>query len=351
MSHLLLSLIECPQLQADLNNVNACRIYVPENLPVVQFLTSEANTNRVLETSVSPGAGKYRSVQLVYTPRVGEGEVDTALTTDCDNTHFAGQDSETYEIDPTQGVSWSEAVNFAEIAAICTSNPQWIAQRLQAGMDGLTRKMETIASQQLVALYGSFVADGDTGLSAGNTLKTISTIGADDKFTEDAIQEITYSAVNSGFCGMPFVFGYNLIWKYMQKTKAVCCANSGIDFVQFMAENQAMFFSTYRVPAAMGLTNGFLALDAGSAYLLQYNKFSEGSELNVQADKFLRMGTLVDPKTGIEFNYKIYLNPCGEKLNLFLSTAFKVVALPSTFTAGDRFFGTNGILRFNVNNA
>lgn len=349
MSHLILSLIDCPTLQRDLNDVNECKIYPNENLPVTQFLTSELNTNRVLETSVSPGAGKLRTVQLTFTPRVGEGEVDTTLTTDCETALDAGMDSETYTIDPNAGVEWKESVDFSDIATICKSNPQWIAERMQAGMDGLARKMETIATNQLAALYGKFVTNGDSDITIDDTLKTIATVGADGKFTEDAIQEITYSAMNSGFCGIPFVFGYGDIWKYMQKTKAVCCAASGIDFAQFMAQNQAMFFSTYRVPTSLGLTQGFLALDAGSAYLLQYNRFAEGSGQEGD-NSFMRMGTIVNPKNGIEYNFKIYRTICGEKLNMFISTAFKVVALPSTFTGGDRFVGANGILRFNVVN-
>lgn len=350
MSHILLPLIDCPNLQLSLNEINACKTYPVENLPFVNFLPSAVNTNRVLETNVSPGQGKVRTVEMVYTPRTSEAEVDTTLDTTCENDNEAGMNSTEYQIDTTQGVIAKEVIDFANLATICKSNPQWIAERVQAMIDGLKRKMETQITNQVALLYGKFVSNGDSGLSNANTLKTIATKGSDDKFTEDAIQEILYSTQNSGFCGMPFIFGYTEIWKYMQKTKSVCCANSGIDLAAFMAENQAMFFSTYRVPTALSLTNGFLAVDAGSLFLLQYNKFADGSGLALQ-DNFTQHGIIVDPTTGISFNIKTYLNTCGEKLNIHISTAFKVVGLPDDiYSGGDRYEGTNGVLKFNVVN-
>lgn len=351
MSHTLLPLIDCPNLQGDLNEINACKLTPVENLPFINFLPSAINTNRILESRVSPGAGKIRTVEVVYTPRTQEAEIGTTLDTTCENDNEAGMNSTTYEIDPTQGVIAKESIDFANLATICKSNPQFIAERVQAMIDGLKRKMETTITNQVILLTGKFVADGDSGLSAGNTLKTIATKDADGKFTEDAIQEILYSAQNSGFCGMPFVFGYGEIWKYMQKTKSVCCSNAGIDLASFIAENQAMFFSTYRVPAALaGSGQQFLTIDAGSLFLLQYNKFADGSGLALQ-DNFLQHGIIVDPTTGIKFNIKTYMNTCGEKLNIHISTAFKVVGLPDDmYSGGDRFEGTNGVLKFDVSN-
>lgn len=348
MSHTILPLINCPAVQENLNVVNACKNYPPEDLPFTSFLPSEVNTNGVLETLVSPGSGKIRQVQMIYTPRTSEAEVNTTLNTDCENSEDAGANSHTYEIDTTQGVHARESFNFANLAAICQRNPDYIAQRVQAMLDGLRRKMETQITNQIILLTGAFVTDQDSGIAAN--VKTIATKGADGKFTEDGIQEIVYSAKNSGFCYTPFVFGFSEIYKYMLKAQSVCCANSGIDFVKFMAENQAMFMPTYRVPAALAGTEGFLVIDPGSLFLLQYNKFSEGSGLSGTTD-FLQMGIISDPKTGIEYNYKFYLNPCGEIANIFISTAFKVVGLPDDmYSGGDRFEGTNGVLEFKVVN-
>lgn len=353
MSHLLLSLISCPNLQADLNEVAATKNEPNEPLPFLQFLTAPFNTNRVLETSVSPGEGKYRNVTLTYIPRVGEGEVATTLTTDCTTTEDAGMDSTTYQIDPTAGVEWKEKIVFADIAAVCKNNQQYIAQRVQAGLSGLRRKMETQLTSQIALLYGMFNATGEESslLSSNNTLKTIRTVksGSTD-FTEDALQEIVYSAMNSGFSGTPFIFGYNKIYKYMQKAKAVCCANTGIDLMEFMAQNQAMFMASNRIETALG-SDKFLVVDPGSLFLLQFNKFEQNSGLQVN-DGWLQQGIIVDPVSGIPFNYKSYLDPCGEALNLHISTAFKAVGLPDDmYTGGDKFLGTNGVLRFAVSNS
>ncbi len=348
MSHIL-PILNCPALQTSLNNVNMNKSYPKESLPFVNFLPNEINTSRVLEQNVAPGEGKVRSVQLVYSQRYGEAAVSGTLTTNCDSSNEPGKLSSTYEIDTTDGVEWNASFDFNGLAKMCQNNQDYIAEQVQAGLDVLARAMETKITNQIALLAGKFVATDDTGLSESNYLKTIATLDSSGKFTEDAIQEIVYSCRNSGFVYTPFIFGYGKIWKYMQKTKSVCCANTGIDLAQFMAENQAMFMESFRVPAALG-ADRFLAVDPGSLFLLQFNKFEDGSGLDVGTQPFT-MGTIVDPKTGITYNYKAYLACGGEKLSIYISTAFKVVGLPNDmYVANDRFYGTNGVLKFKVVN-
>lgn len=349
MSHIL-PILNCPNLQASLNTVNATRNYPKESLPFLQFLPSDVNSSRVLEQNVAPGSGKVRTVELVYSQRYGEAAVGTTLTTNCDSSNEEGRLSKTYQIDTTAGVEINRSFDFANLALMCQNNQDYIAEIVQSMLDVLSRKMESQVTAQVATLIGKFASDGDTNLSQTNTLKTIATKDSSGKFTEDAIQEIVYSCRNSGFQYTPFIFGYGDIWKYMQKTKSVCCTNAGIDLASFMAENQAMFMESNRVPTALGDATQFLAVDPGSLFLLQFNKFETGSGLDIQTQPFT-MGIIVDPKTGISYNYKAYLACGGEKLSVYISTAFKVVGLPNDlYNAGDRLYGTNGVLKFKVTN-
>lgn len=351
MSHHVMPLIDCPALQIELNEVNACKLMPNENLPLTNFLPSPLNTTNILERSVVPGKGKIRQVQVVYQPRIHEDEVATTLSIGCAEGEDAGMLDTVYEIDTTKGVEAKETISFADISTICKSNASYIAQRVQYLMDVASRKMETILTQQAVLLTGKFVSSGDTGLSVGNTIKTIQTkYTADTKYNENGLSDIIYSVRNSGFCGTPFLFGYGEIWKYFLKTQTLCCAASGVDMAAYANQNPAVFMETFRVPTAFGNDNDFLALDAGALYLLQYNRYEEGSELSGITD-FTKMGVIVDPKTGISWNYKFYLDPCTEKVTITVSTSFKVVGLPDDmYQVGDRFYGTNGVNHFRVTN-
>lgn len=349
MSHLLPALA-CPALQFELNRVNECRTLPMEPTPLLYFLSSDTNTNGVLEGNVSPGRGKLRSVQLTWQQRLSESFASSVLTTDCTTTNEPGLASKTFDIDPDAGVEIKMNWGINEFNRQCMDTQDFIGLTLQNMFDTAARYQETKITQQLAAQLGKFVADGDTNLSEANTVKTIATKYEDGKFSEDGIQEITYSTHNSGFCDIPFVFGYNEIAKYMKKTLATCCAATGVDVNKFMQLNPAVFFPSFRVPTALGLATDFMAIDRGAYYLLTYLKFEDGAPQAVN-DGALKMGLITDPKTGITYNYKAILT-CGEELTIIISRAFQVVKLTpdDLYAANDRFFGTTGGLKFRVTN-
>lgn len=356
MSHIILPLIDCPNLQDSLNNITDKGRNPNEPAPELQFLVSPQNTNRVLETSVSPGSGKIRRVEVVYTPRVGDGEVDTTLTTSCTSENNAGESSTVYDIDENVGAQYAEEIVIADLARRCQSNPEYFSQRVLAILDGVKRKMQIRIAEQMAALYGKFATDGgETGLSAGDTLKTVETkfpAAVDGgKWNPEALQEIMFSTKNSGFTGIPYIFGYGDIWRYWNYLIGLGnSSDGGMDFASYVSQNQAAFLPSLRMHAALNPSGGnkFLAVDAGSLFLLQYNRFED--ELNKVSDGYLKQDIIVDPMTGVPFNYKVS-RTCDETITVIISTAFKVVGLPDDmYSGGDRLEATNGVLRFDIAN-
>ena len=96
-------------------------------------------------------------------------------------------------------------------------------------------------------------------------------------------------------------------------------------------------------------TNKFLVVDPGSLFLLQYNRLA--GNISTIGDDSLMLGTIVDPISGIEFNYKV-IKSCTEKITVIISSAYKVVGLPDDiYDASDRLYKTNGVLQFQITNS
>lgn len=357
MSHVLLPLIDCPNLQLALNNITDKGENPNEPRPELQFLVSPQNTKRVLETTVSPGSGKLRTVEVVYTPRVTEEEVNTTLTTACTTGVNAGESSTTYTLDELVGAEFGEDIAIADLTRRCQGNPEYFAKRVLAILDGVKRKMQSSVADQIALLNGKFASDnGETGLSGGNTLKTVKTkfpAAVDGgKWNPEALQEIMFSAKNSGFTGIPYVFGFGEIWRYWNYLVGLGnFSDGGMDFATYVNQNQAAFMPSISMHKALngsGSGTKFMVVDAGSLFLLQYNRFED--DLAKQKGDMLVMDTIIDPTTGIPFNYKVS-KPCNETVTIIISTAFKVVGLPDDmYSGGDRLEGTNGVLEFQITN-
>lgn len=358
MSVTLLPFVDAPALQISLNAIYQRNPM--EASPELQFLNSPENTNRVLETSVVPGGtGHIRQVQLIYTPRVTEGEVSSTITTDCSKPGKAGDLTKTYQIDTTVGVEYGETISLAELKGRLQTNPEYFAERAYQSMSAVRRKLSTGVANQMVVLNGRFASDnGEKGLSAGNMLKTVATKYAaaldGGKMNPEALQEIIFSSTNSGFTGRPFVMGFGEIMRYFSLLNSSGeYSAGGLNFMKFFESNSVGFMPSIRIHSALngsGSGNKFLVFDAGALHLLQYNKFEDPSAQAAQDN--LVMGTVADPLTGIPFNYKYHLNPCGETVSYIFSTSYKVVSLPDDmYAGGDRLEETNGVLQFAITNA
>lgn len=361
MSYNLSTLIECPDVQLRLADITAKgnNPGSSEPAPELQFLTSQAN-NTGLGVTIVPGAGKLRTAVVTYSPRHLESEVATTLTTSCADGNSPGMLSKTYEIDETQGVEMRKTFVINDLARICQSNPEYFAVEVSKVIDAVKRKMQQGVADQMSVLNGWFARDGGEKISTltGNSIKTIKTkytASIDGgKWNPEGLQEIIYSAQNSGFLGMPFIFGSGEIARYMSLAGSVAnVSDGGIDFQSFVASNRPTFLRSYKMYNALNGSNGtneyFLAVDLQSLFLLQYNRLKDN--ISMTGDDALMLGTIVDPVSGVEFNYKVSKS-CDEKITVIVSTAYKVVGLPDDmFQTTDRLYKTNGVLKFGITNS
>ena len=73
-----------------------------------------------------------------------------------------------------------------------------------------------------------------------------------NKWNPEALQEIIYSAKNSGFTGTPFIFGSGEIYRYLSLADAAAnTSDGGIDFAKFINGNSAAFMQSYKMHNAL----------------------------------------------------------------------------------------------------
>jgi hypothetical protein len=346
MSHTVSSIIACPQIQEDLNRQFTSEIpnnnFEPQGF--TDFVISPMNTSGTLQRQVAPGGGKKRKVELLYTPPILESEISTDPVRKCVSENEAGMLSQEYEIGDT-GVQYDEKFSISNMAEMCKDNPLWFAQRIQAMFDGLYKKIGTINATQLGLLTGKF-GTGETGVT--NNVKTISTRKANGDFDIDALAEMEFAASNTGYGMTPFIFGYHELYKYYKKVASLCCANEGVDYASFAAQNASVFVADKKITNVHG-ANTFFMLKPGAVQLLSYLEFEGASGINTVNDESYKQTVLVDPRTGLRYDFQLK-NDCGD-ISVSLKLNHKLVGLPNDmYSVGDPFHGVTFVNEFAISN-
>lgn len=347
--------VDCPTIQDNINGFFGCdksTMYKENEVSLAQFLMSPANTNGVIDQLVSPGGGKYKTIELTYIPRIKTDDVGTTIIDTCVASTPYGNRSKTYTIDPNVGVYEERYINLDELATICEADESYISKMLLAMMNAAIRKMDIVLANQVMLLAGNF-GQGETGVSGG--VKTVRTrrSSTDTGLSDNFISEIDFASENAGYCYKPVVFGYQELWKAAKELKASCCSASGMNVALLNEILDVTFVANRNVYAAVQLhspTAQFLTLDPGAVQVLSYLKYQGPNGYRVVNDDAYKQTVITDPSTGISFDFRM-LNTCG-KLHFFISKAFKAVGVPTDqFYSGDIYDGTTGVNLYNINNA
>lgn len=348
MSHTSNSLITCPTLQDRLNDhfLKCDPTRLREPIPFLEFLTSPTNTSNVIQKQISAGNGKIRSVELVYEPRLNENEVSTSAVQSCSAGSEAGQRSETYTLDTTVGSSYSEKFVLTSLAEICESDDSYIARRIQYGMDVMIRKMATTTMGQVNALKGAFGPNVAT-VNGSNEL-VVQTKKSNGDIDTNFIEQISFAALDTAYCGIPYIFGYDEIHKAFKRVKAGCCATDGLNVGDFARNEGMVFFTDYRVADAFG-ANHFISVDAGALQLLTYNEFQGPRGIRVIDTEDYKQTIVRDPATGIPFDFTWKFD-CGS-IYMQLKLAHKLIGMPNDmFFVDDRLFEVTGVNEYLITN-
>ena len=173
MSHTGLTLAACPDWQDRLEDY-----FINQTVPhsamaarnevalVTTLMQAENRSN--FHTKLMPGQGKYRDLQLIYTPRPILDEISSSPDHTCDAGNTAGHQSTTYQVDTTKGVSYKETYQLTDLEPICQDNPSWFEETILRLMSACDRKLEDASWADVAAgLVGNF-SSTETSMVAGS---------------------------------------------------------------------------------------------------------------------------------------------------------------------------------------
>jgi hypothetical protein len=349
MSYGFSTYVGCPAVQDELNNqflMNPTE--VQDAIGLLRFINDPVNTNGTLQRVISPGGGKYREVQLRYQPRFTDDSSSSSVIS-CEGGGEYGDTYATYEIDPTVGISRPWTITPADLHARCEEDAAWFAKEVQKHMDKMARDVDAELAAYVVANAGYYIDQEGNKVDSAVTPYPTRTKTSAGVWVDDLIMDTTLGISMIEWNNqMPFLFGDGVPWGYMKAKQAGCCALQGVDLGELSRQNPIVFMRDTALAQALEDYNQFAELGAGAVQMLKYLEY-ESPALMIN-DEALKMGTVVDPKTGLQYDYFAKID-CGV-WNFQLKLAYKFVTLPTdVYNTNDRLVDTNGIILFDINNS
>jgi len=345
-----IGLIPCPEIQGRINEyfLGTTGESNIEALPALEYLNSPSNAGNI-QTTVSPGNGKLRNLDIVYTPRILESQVIQAESRACLATEKYGELKATYSIDENDITQYKELISQQDLIRKCEDDRLYLASRIAAGIDAVERATATRSATQIATLFGSWSASAVTYFSIVADTLSVRTKTA-GVFTPGALEAIDLATVMSGYSGGKVIFSGAALYEGYRNYLAGCCANSGLDVAQLMNLYGTAVAWDRRVAAALGnVSNNFLVMEPGALQFLYYNYNAASLTADFNAP-YANM-VMTSPRTGIPYDVRV-VNACPGEYSIIVELASKTVAMPDDmFRTGDEFAGVNFVNKGVVNNA
>lgn len=335
MSYNLQNVCGCPAFQDDISGYfgNCNYDAIPQDVGVTVFLTSGINTAGRLQTQLSPGNSKIRTVELTYTQRYNPSHVRDNAVPHCDGGLAPSNYCAQYTIDPTEGSSWDMTIDPTNYQEDCgmTIN-EWISNEFLKAMAAIGGRIDQKNITAISENFGEFVTSGLVGPKETKTKST--NVQTDLQLIED----VTYESMMNYYCSVPFAFGGGELFKYMKRVAAGCCADYlAVDLGEYARQNDFVFVADRHVEQIVG-TNHFFTLSAGAVQMITFNRFV-GERMKINDGAYIQ-DTVTDPFTGITYDY-VLKNDCGVWKG-WIGVAHKLVFLPLDLVApDDELYGAN----------
>lgn len=342
------TLINCPEIQAELNgHFGEDPTLTVEPLVLTEFLLSDFNTaateQQSLKEKVSPGGGKSRIVELIYSPRLSESDVsDSEGNESCTADDPPGDVSQQYDVGDRY-LQVSVAINPRDLRYRCEENTTFAAKKIAQKLSQLERALETEYFTALSLLYGNFAAE-ETGVVSKT--KQVATRDSSGKFSTDAMVQVPQSTAWANYPGPPILFGGRQWGEYMQEVNAGCCAIDGINVADLAAQNQMALLKSYRADTIFG-EGAAISVAPRAAQLLEWMEYEGMAFIDLGT---VQQMTITSPRTGQRFDMKINVD-CNGIFNFFIRKYFKLVSMPNdVYFPDDRLAGVVNINRFEIVN-
>lgn len=355
MSCLSTVLQSCPNMQGQINDyfLTCNSSAYSEPMPFAEFITSALNKNGVTQL-VSPGQGKTRTVELVYSKMISESETTTDQERTCTATTKRGNCVAEYTIDTTSNIKAEELVSAADLETQCRDNGDYFQERLAKVLDVLERAVATQISTDSAALIGNWssnVTSQDGSAVANDTvvIKTLKDSSVDPYPTTMSFLDLIFQ--QTGYCGGPVIFAGTKLYQYYQWLLAGCCSSNGVSLEKMLAQYGKAIMYDYRIANALGGNDYALATQQKAMALLHYtlNNWKDGVPNAILQGSNYFSFVATTPRLGIPVDITVK-DDCGSVSIVGYATT-KLVALPDgLFPNNHHMFGVNFVNKLKVTN-
>jgi len=346
----------CPAIQTGIAETFGVGM-APEALPVLEFLTSAVNT-RGLNQLISPGGGKKRTIKLSFFPDLPESTVVEGGAP-CGPFPEIGDNTAEYVLDAPDLVS-GESISAENVANYCMNNAELFRIKLAKHFDVVDKKVATEIATQIFAKKGNYSDSARAFYATGNDEGVIDAqqnLEVRTKLTSGELtgflQSVQQAAQMTGYNpGQIVAFGGAAMQSALQRARAGCCTNSGLNIAEILAQFGFGFAYDRRIAAAFGGQNFSMITVPGAIQLLSYqlagwkDGIPPGPGLGsgyVLFGAFTRAGVPVDV---------IIKDECPGKITFSVTANIQIATLPNNmFYAGEDLEGVNFINAVEVKNA
>ena len=311
---------------------------------LLDALLSDENTTGNEITPIMASAGKNNKLILKHLAPDAEADVADTIANFCEESGS----STTYRYDEVsltlQAQSPVKSLTEAEMRDLCEDGNTFRTKIIAGAMNALVMNIE----KQLIPVFYTGVGGILNGNGAVGTEYQM--LWRDGQLTTDAEGEIKMfrDLMNTGFAGRPQIVGGSGFDTWAKLKQIACCNQYGID-----NSNQGDFSYYYSqnldtVLSSPSNDNPFFVFMPRSAQFVSHPNFV--GEFRKVSDTFIK-DTITDPITGLEFDFHLSYDPCGNDNNgaykWMMSLNFGLWQMPlDLFKSNDDRYKINGNFAF-----
>jgi hypothetical protein len=348
MSYLVSTLSTCKELQDSLDNAWAIGELTRDRLNALEAITSFQHPMRAI---LAPGAGKKRTIEVVFDQRLSEAQVETVEERGCTSDYKPSEATHVYEMDANI-LEVSVQIDAGDLTNWCGSNPELFTKEIAKLMNVLRRKIATQTAGEVALLSGNWADGVDVD---GNNALAIPTKKANGDWDSEGFVDLNIAARDiTEYVNDYVIIADSEYWKYLKMVEMGCCANDGINLGSVFENYGYAAMYDSRMAAAMADVdaNAFL-INIGAVQLLNYveSPWKDGTPVGqpFMGSNYVSM-VVTDPVTGLMYDMMIK-DECRGKATIVMNAEVQAKALPSNlYAAGDKYDGVNGINKIAISN-
>lgn len=329
----------CPKIQQSLIEVfgsSEASNFMRTPVGLLDALVSNYNTANTQQVRTNDPTGRKKDVEVYFIQQAGVASAVTAKQDVCGAATEQAPIAQTVSANLYRG-SQPKELSQAEMRKVCFDTTDgMLAKMIMAQMDAVNRSIDIALLTKLAANFGHRFGDNSSATVAVPILKTDGSVNYPG--IARALED--YHGING--TGAPIFVGAGNLALAVDMLGIGCCNDQGIDLSR--ANGKMAYFRDLNANTVLG-ANQFAVLMPGSHQLVTYNEYVD--EFAQVVPGIYENGTLVDPITGLMYDFRLNYDNCTGTYKFTVGLFFDLWQMPTNiYETDDALNGVNGSLRF-----